>query len=326
MDREHNGLWENLLDNRILANVVGGHVGVDADVLTLTRCATGKFNTTWFVEGADRPLVLRVAPPEDRARMLFYEHLMMRQEPELHARIAKHTSVPIPAILAHDFGHRSIDRDYLLMERMPGTPLSDLSGMTVEGRERVMREVGESLHAVHAIHETQHGYIGPHAPMEPQDTWQAAFAIMWEEMIRDIERCGGYTTDEASMMRKMHADHVDVFTREVPASLLHMDVWSQNILADDAGRMTCLLDWDRALYGDPEIEFAVLDYCGISTDTFWEGYGSTRDRSRDAEIRRVFYLLYEIQKYIVIERQRRDDPSRADAYRRQSLQLASELR
>ena len=74
------------------------------------------------------PLVLRIAPPDDRSRMLFYEHRMMRQEPGLHALLRERTDVPVPAILAHDFGHAEIDRDYLLMERLPGTPISAPSG------------------------------------------------------------------------------------------------------------------------------------------------------------------------------------------------------
>jgi fructosamine-3-kinase len=96
-------------------------------------------------------------------------------------------------------------------------------------------------------------------------------------------------------------------------------------LADESGRLTDLIDWDRACWGDPEIEFAVLDYCGISEPAFWEGYGAGRDCSREAKVRQVFYLLYEIQKYIVIRRVRGHDPQRVDAYRRQSLRLAEGL-
>ncbi|OUL36382.1 hypothetical protein BV372_08175 [Nostoc sp. T09] len=59
--------------------------------------------------------------------------------------------------------------------------------------------------------------------------------------------------------------------------MLHMDVWFQNILVDSAGNVTGLVDFDRALWGDPEIEFAVLDYCGISEPAFWRGYGRERD-------------------------------------------------
>ena len=58
---------------------------------------------------------------------------------------------------------------------------------------------------------------------------------------------------------------------------------------------------------------------------FWEGYGSHRDQSAEAEVRRLFYLLYEVQKYIFIRRVRNRDPKRADGYRRQALALARQL-
>ena len=133
------------------------------------------------------------------------------------------------------------------------------------------------------------------------------------------------SADEADRMRRLLDRHMRAFDRPVPASLLHMDVWAENILADEQGRLTGLIDWDRALWGDPEIEFAVLDYCGISEPSFWEGYGIERDRSPEAEVRRVFYVLYEVQKYIVIRRVRNNDPTRADAYTRQALQMAETL-
>ena len=115
-----------------------------------------------------------------------------------------------------------------------------------------------------------------------------------------------------------------VFDRHVPASLLHMDVWGQNILVDQKGKLTGLLDWDRALWGDPEIEFAVLDYCGISHPSFWEGYGQQRDQSKAAQVRNLFYLLYELQKYIVIRHARNRDPVSANRYKRQVVQLVQQ--
>jgi aminoglycoside phosphotransferase (APT) family kinase protein len=115
------------------------------------------------------------------------------------------------------------------------------------------------------------------------------------------------------------------FDRPVPASLLHMDVWSQNILVDGAGRVTGLVDLDRALWGDPEIEYAVLDYTGISEPAFWRGYGRPRDTSFSAQVRARFYLLYEVQKYIVIRIWRRNDPGQALQYKRQSFSLARPL-
>ena len=69
----------------------------------------------------------------------------------------------------------------------------------------------------------------------------------------------------------------------------------------------------------------MLDYCGMSLPPFWEGYGAARPRDGPAEIRRKFYVLYELQKYIVIERRRRDNTAKGEMYRRASLRLAAEL-
>jgi fructosamine-3-kinase len=104
-----------------------------------------------------------------------------------------------------------------------------------------------------------------------------------------------------------------------------MDVWSQNILVNDLGQATGLVDLDRALWGDPEIEYAVLDYCGISEPAFWRGYGRTRDTSFPAQVRARFYLLYEVQKYIVIRIWRRKDPDQALQYKRRAFALARPL-
>ncbi len=312
-------------DKVVLTRLVSRHLGTSPESLTLRRSPTGRFNDTYFVEGGPMPLVLQVAPPDDRSRMLFYEHRMMRQEPALHALVRGRTDVPVAAVLAHDFSHTEIDRDYLLMERLPGTPIAHLAGLTGDALDDILRQVGRSLRQVHDITGDRHGYVAEHRPMEPQPDWPSAFHSMWHKLLDDIEGCEGYTPDEATDMRRLLDRHAGVFDRPVPASLLHMDVWAENILADEPDGLTGLIDWDRALWGDPEIEFAVLDYCGISESPFWEGYGAVRDRSPEAEVRRVFYLLYEVQKYIVIRRVRGNDPVRADGYRRQSLRLAQAL-
>jgi aminoglycoside phosphotransferase (APT) family kinase protein len=312
--------------DRFLAELIAHHVPTEPDCLRLRRSPTGKFNATYFVEGGPRPLVLRVAPPDDPERVLFYEYRMMRQEPGLHALIREKTAVPVPAILAYDTSHRRLDRDYLVMEQMAGEPLSERADLSARAVADLLREVGQCLRQVHALTGVGFGYVGEHCPMEPQPQWAGAFLVMWNKLLDDIERCGGYSSEEASRMRRLLDRYISAFDRSVPASLLHMDVWAQNILADGSGRLTGLLDWDRALWGDPEIEFAVLDYCGISEPPFWEGYGAERDRSPEAEIRRVFYLLYEVQKYIFIRRVRNGDPLRADAYKRQSWRLARSLK
>jgi aminoglycoside phosphotransferase (APT) family kinase protein len=289
------------------------------------RCTTGKFNETYFVEDAALPgMVLRIAPPPDTG-VLFYERNMMAQEPGIHKILRERTDLPVAEIFAHDTSHEAVPRDFLLMERLPGEPLYELTHLTREQVGEVYRQVGTCLAAVHAITAEQYGYIGEHHPMAPQPTWRAAFRHMWDRLINDTLNCGGYSSEEADMMHRLLDRFEPLFDRDVPASLLHMDIWSQNLLVDEEGRLTGIVDWDRALWGDPEIEFAVLDYCGVSVPQFWEGYGKPRDTSAPAAIRQRFYLLYEVQKYILISLLRRRDPGRAEMFRRQVFSLADRL-
>ena len=310
---------EEALRSDQLAECVRRHLP-DAELpVELTPIPTGKFNSGYFVRAGDEALVLRVAPPKDSV-FLFYEVDMMRQEPGIHRLLLEETAVPVAEILAYDDSCEIVDRDFILMKRLPGDPLCDTPGVNTEN---VMRRVGECLAEVHALTAEQYGYIGEHAPMEPQPSWPEAFQVMWRKLIEDVGDTGHYDADECRSLVSLLDRHTHLFERPVASSLLHMDIWGQNILVDRAGHLTGLVDWDRALWGDPEIEFAVLDYCGISTPAFWDGYGSPRDESPEARIRNVFYLLYEMQKYIVIRHGRGHDPAAA---RRHKQQVARILR
>jgi aminoglycoside phosphotransferase (APT) family kinase protein len=312
------------LDLDLLREAVSAHFPVEPDDLMLWRIPTGKFNATYTVDGAERPLILRVAPPDD-VGFVFYEKNMMAQEPEVHSLIRSRTTVPVPEILVYDNSRSILDRDFLIMEKLPGRPLSDIDEITVDSYNRVLFQVGESLKQIHSIHAEQYGYLGAHHPMKPQLDWLDAFFIMWNSMINDVVECGYYNDTETKMLRELLDSNLPNFDRKTPAMLLHMDVWSQNILIDEEANLTGLIDLDRALWGDPEIEFAVLDYCGISEPSFWHGYGEERDLSLEARKRTVFYLMYEIQKYIVIRHRRLDDANGALRYKTQTLELADQL-
>jgi aminoglycoside phosphotransferase (APT) family kinase protein len=289
--------------------------------MTWTPIPTGKFNTSYFVHTDAGEFVLRIAPPPDSV-FVFYERDMMRQEPGIHSLLLRETSAPVARIVGHDDSHAIVDRDYLLMERLPGRPLCEMASVD---EPAVLAEVGSCLARVHKLAAPHYGYLGPHRPMPPQASWVEAFQMMWRKLIDDVVVTGHYTSAERDAFLRLLDRHLPLFDRPIPACLLHMDIWGQNILVSEEGRLTGLVDWDRALWGDPEIEFAVLDYCGISTPAFWEGYGRPRDTSREAAIRQVFYLLYEIQKYIIIEHGRKHNPSAARQYQRYVMQLARRI-
>jgi aminoglycoside phosphotransferase (APT) family kinase protein len=292
-----------------LAAALRAHFPGETGPVRLAPIGTGKHNASYWVEGLRGPddrLVLRVAPP-DGTGLLFYERRMMRHEPALHALIRARTDLPVAEVVANDFSRARLDRDYLLLAVLPGRPLSDLPRLGRRERADVLRRVGAALRRLHRLTAPEHlavtayGYLGAHRPLPPQPTWEGAFRAMWHRLLDDVVAAGCYDEAEARGLRDLYERHRACFDRPVAASLLHMDVWAQNILVEPAGggaggglRLSGLVDFDRALWGDPEIEFAVLDYCGISEPPFWDGYGLARDVSPAADVRRRFYLLYEL--------------------------------
>jgi aminoglycoside phosphotransferase (APT) family kinase protein len=313
-----------------LLKLIAPHLGASATRPAFTPILTGKHNRSYWVNWDSDRFVLRISPPDD-AGFLFYERLMMRQEPGLHKLIRERTTIPVAEVIGYDFSREIIDRDYLLMRALPGTPLSETQNPSPGLFSCALEQVGDYLRQLHTLtaHDclniTAFGYLGEHHPMNPQPTWAAAFKVMWNMLLDDVVACGTYTPVEAQIIRDLFEYYKDHFNRPVAPRLLHMDVWSQNILLDDQGNVTGLVDFDRALWGDIEIEFAVLDYCGISEPPFWVGYGSERDTSPSARIRQQFYLLYELQKYMPIRVWRRNDPTAAERYKEQSLTMIRQL-
>jgi len=284
----------------------------------------GKFSQVFEVcDQNDNHYVLRIAP-SDSVRQLFYEYRMMRQEPSIHQRLLNETNVLVPPILNYDFSRRHIDRDYLVMPKLPGKPLSE-ANLNAAAQNRALREWGDYVARIHQITdpENRFGYLGEHNCMNPQPTWREAFTIMIEKELEDIVDTGIYDRNEADVIMDLLNDNLSVFESCSVSHLLHGDLWVTNLLVESDGKVTGLLDFDRACWGDIEWDLAIAEYCGITTAPFWEGYGKRFDnRSGEAAIRRFFYLLYEHQKYIVIAvSSRRNSRDQAQRYGAECLRL-----
>ena len=128
-------------DTETLAGLVLAHVDTDPASLRFSPIRTGKHNASYWVDSDQGRFVLRIAPPDD-VGFLFYERLMMRQEPSLHALIHAQTTIPVAEVVGHDFNRTRIDRDYLLMTALTGTPISDIPHITRDQFHRALGQVG----------------------------------------------------------------------------------------------------------------------------------------------------------------------------------------
>ena len=292
------------------------------------RFGAGKFSEVFLVEGQGGDYVLRVAPP-DSVLQLFYERRMMRQEPAIHERLLAETSVPVPPIVACDFSRKLIDRDWLVMPMLPGEPLSR-AGLSASARQNALRQWGAFVAQVHGLTDAANrfGYLGEHRCMDPQPTWPGAFGVMFRKELDDIVACGVYDERTAVAAMKLLDDNLSVFEHCRTSRLLHGDLWVTNLLVQRDGKVTGLLDFDRACWGDVEWDLAIAEYCGVTQPSFWEGYGRRVETHEGvAAVRRLCYLLYEHQKYIVISMSsRRNDPQGARRYAAECLAAMENFR
>ncbi|MGM0532559.1 MAG: phosphotransferase family protein [Bacteroidota bacterium] len=284
----------------------------------------GRFSETFYIKDEkEDEYIMRVAP-SDALLQLFYEYRMMRQEPEIHERLLNETNVPVPRIIAHDFSRTRIDRDYLIMNKLPGEPLSETS-LSNKAFKRAFKEWGEYVRQIHSVTEPNNrfGYVGAHHPMEPRDTWKEAFRIMYRKLLDDIRQQEIYDAETYNMAVQLLEDNLEVFSHCETSCLCHGDLWVTNLLVDETGKVNGLIDFDRACWGDIEWDLAIAEYCGVTRPPFWEGYGQRIDtHTGDANIRRLFYLLYEHQKYIIIAlSERRNDPEGAKRYAREAIDI-----
>jgi len=289
----------------------------------------GKFSDVFAAERGDDRLVLRVAPPDD-VLQLFYETHMMRREPAIHEQLAAETTVPVPQIIHHDFSRSIIDRDWLVMERLAGEPLSTMQAvLSPQARTRALKQWGGYIAQVHQVRAADglFGYRGDADCMEPQTTWPAAFEIMYRRLLDDVVACEMFTPEQADDQQALLTAHLDAFDNARTPLLLHGDIWVTNLLVDRRGNVTGVLDFDRACWGDVEWDLAIAEYCGVTGEPFWKGYSRRIEPTRAASIRRMFYLLYEHQKYIVISMStRRSDTAGARRYGKYSLAVADRFR
>ena len=256
---------------------------------------------------------LREIAPPPSARLLRYEENLLQVEVETMRLVQERTEVPVPKIIAYDRSMAEVDSEYFLMDRLLGVPYNTVRETWSEAEQvPVQWEIGHCLRQMHRITSPQFGlYNGPHFP-----TWREAFMSMFDFLEMDGRDLQVELPEGAfALGRGLNP----VLESVEEASLVHWDLWDGNVFVDRK-KLTGVIDFERALWGDPLIETTFLEL----RPGLMEGYGLDLFNTPYAKERRLLYDLY-LFLVMVIESKFRGFTIEHEAWPRMKLEETLKL-
>ena len=116
-------------------------------------------------------------------------------------------------------------------------------------------------------------------------------------MAREAHREGQLSAHLLARIDRFAADLGNFIAEPPHPSLLHGDVWTTNVLAENH-RITAFLD-PAVYYGHPEVEFAFTTLFGTFGPAFFEAYNALRPLEPGFfEVRRDIYNLYPLLVHV----------------------------
>jgi aminoglycoside phosphotransferase (APT) family kinase protein len=277
-----------------IQKLVESQFGSATRVAQITPLTDGWFNTAYDLQvvGDQADMILRIAPDPEQ-RVLTYEREMMRKELLIYKTIESLQDIPIPRLLAFDTSRILIARDYMFTEKFSGEPFNKIKeNLSPDMVQSIEKEIGVYAARLHTHTGDSFGYFGD-GPGSGSQIWRGAFLAFIDALLSDSEALGVQLPLGISHLHDLLHKYAAALDEILEPSLVHWDMWAGNIFVipeNDIYRVEGIIDWERALWGDPEIETAIC--CKFYGNTFFDGYGRDLLVGDDAKIRQCMYRLY----------------------------------
>lgn len=256
-------------------------------VIQIKELKEGYFNAAYDVTLSDgRQIILKIAPVSD-ALIMSYEKNIMFSEVKAMKLVKAQSKVPVPEVYMYDASCSICDAPYFIMEKITGNSLSAINQeLSEKEKSDIMRQVGLYTRQINSITGTEFGYLGQ--PDMQGNCWFPTFKKMMRLAVADAEKMEiDLRVDIDELFLLLDSDEIYFHEVQIPR-LVHWDLWEGNIFAEK-GKVTGIIDFERAIWGDPLMEVGFRSY-GQSTD-FFEGYGKKEFTSNEKK-RILWYDIY----------------------------------
>lgn len=249
----------------------------------------GWFNAAYAITLADgREFVLKIAPPPT-ADVMSYEKNIMQTEVAAMRLVQQNPAIPVPSIAFFDDSLSICDSAYFFMQKIAGTNLEQIRA-TLEPsiQAELDRQIGSIMHQINSFSGSYFGYEGN--PDLRGTTWRATFIKLIDALLADGTRKHVAFDHSYAEIRNAVLKHAAALDAVTTPRLVHWDAWNGNFFVRDS-TIVGIIDFERALWGDPLMEAQFRPFSGESLINFIDGYG-TISVTPVAEQRCQLYSLY----------------------------------
>ena len=167
----------------------------------------------------------------------------------------------------------------------------------------VERDAADRLAALHVVEADAFGFpfdtlTGPYRQPNPwTDDWPTFFGQ--HRLGRAASRAreeGSLPVELAERLSVLVADLDGVLDHDPTPSLIHGDVWRENVLTDGES-VRAFLD-PACYYADPEVELAYAEWTDLAGDAFFERYREVAGVDAGYDERAAVYRLYPLLTHL----------------------------
>ena len=238
-------------------------------VRTIEEMDAGLCNALYCLTFDDgRKTVLKVSSPGMHGKAT-NEQWLMQTEIAAMKLVEAYPDIPAPKVLYCDDSMTRCSGIYFFMEYAEGELMSRLKDAPDDVKKHLQYRMGEIVRRIGEIKNDTFGILASGIEF---DSLYGVVHQLISNVIGDIVSSGedpDFPAEE--ILAQLKADK-PYFDEVKTPSLVHFDVWSNNIIVRN-NEITAILDWERALWGEPLMEDRFRDY-GMNPD-YLAGFGQT---------------------------------------------------
>jgi hygromycin-B 4-O-kinase len=223
---------------------------------------SGLSNFVFEVLHAEGDFIVRISPDQTRINSFIKEQWAQNK--------ARESGVPIPEIL--EVGSHVINQPFMISRVVEGN-----NALTHENRLEIVKEMGRYAALIHTIKTEGFGSTFDWSSnlLSRNETWPDYLEseLNFEDRLQTLEK---RKMLDASQIKKIRKILADAGRQKTKPSLTHGDIRLKNVMVNDEGKITALLDWENCtsnLAPAWDLSISLHDLSIDEKQLFLEGYG-----------------------------------------------------